>query len=159
MEYTKAGSTHVQDGGKRGSPTFGSASTAASRRKRSSHSLQKNLTYKYFKNNYVKRPKYRNKSCRCLSDHWHQSVLEADYCSELYLLKRGRKIRDYSIQYKIEVIVGDKHITNHFVDFRVVNNEGLPEFHEVKGYETEVWKIKRRLVEALYPNIPYVVKK
>jgi cytochrome c-type biogenesis protein CcmF len=29
----------------------------------------------------------------------------------------------------------------------------------VKGYETEVWKIKRRLVEALFPETPYIVKK
>lgn len=122
-------------------------------------SLQKNLVYKYFKANYVNRPKYRNRSCSCLAKHLHQSILEADYCSELYLLKKGRKIRDYSTQFKIDITVGDKHITNHYVDFRVINLEGGAEFHEVKGYETDVWKIKRRLVEALFPDIPYIIKK
>jgi len=33
------------------------------------------------------------------------------------------------------------------------------EFHEVKGYATDVWKIKKKLVEALYPEIPYIVKR
>ena len=120
--------------------------------------IKKELSYVYKDSKFVKRPKYSNRSCTCLSKHIHPSILEADYCNVLYYLKRGQKILDFTIQHKIEIIVKGKHITNHYVDFRVVNLNQSVEFHEVKGYETEVWKIKRRLTEALYPKIPYVIK-
>lgn len=31
------------------------------------------------------------------------------------------------------------------------------ELHEVKGFETAIWKLKRRLFNALHPEIPYIV--
>lgn len=85
-------------------------------------------------------------------------MLEADYCNELYLLKKSDHIKNFWIQHKIDLTVNGKHITNHYVDFMVEYPDGHMEFHEVKGYEQDLWIIKRRLVEALYPEIPYVVK-
>ena len=86
-------------------------------------------------------------------------MLEADYCNELCLRKKTKDIRSYSTQHKIEIIVAGKRIANHYVDFLVETKGGGFEFHEVKGYATDVWKIKKKLVEALYPEIPYIVKR
>lgn len=118
----------------------------------------KPVSYHYFGDKYVKRPKYGNRSCRCMLAHIHHSILEADYCNELLVLKNSGKIKSFEIQHFIPLKVNGKHITNHFVDFLVEYPEGSQEFHEVKGFEQEVWKMKRRLVEALYPDIPYIVK-
>lgn len=120
--------------------------------------MNKELKYCYYGDKYVKRKKYSNKSCTCWARHLHQSILEADYCNELALLKKSGQIGDYEIQHKIEITVAGKHICNHYVDFIVFKPGGVIEFHEVKGYSQEIWKLKRKLVEALYPKIPYIVK-
>lgn len=120
--------------------------------------LLNKLSYSYYEDKYVKRPKYSNRSCVCFAKHIHQSILEGDYCNQLFLEKKAGQIFDYTIQHKIEIYVQEKFITSHYVDFKVTKNNLNHEFHEVKGYETDVWKIKRRLVEALYPDIPYIVK-
>lgn len=121
-------------------------------------SFGRQLRYEPFKSRHVNRPKYSNKSCNCWSKHIHQSILEADYCNELFLLKKAGEITDFKIQEKIEIRVGGRHIANHYVDFTVSKPGGLVEWHEVKGYATELWQLKRRLVEALFPEIPYIVK-
>lgn len=120
--------------------------------------VKKHLDYHYFADKYVKRPKYSNRSASCLSHHIHQSILEADYCNELFFLKRAGAISDFTIQHKIDLRVHGVHITNHYVDFRVLKPNGCYEFHEVKGYATDLWQIKKRLTEALFPQIPYVIK-
>lgn len=106
----------------------------------------------------ARRGKFGNRSQVCLAKHLHQSMLEADYCNELFARKSTGEIKSYDIQHKIEIKVRGKQITNHYVDFLVYFKDGRKEFHEVKGYATDVWKLKKRLVEALFPKIPYVVK-
>jgi len=76
----------------------------------------------------------------------------------LTLLQRAGEIKAFDIQYKIPIEIDGRHITNHYVDFIVFKKGNITEFHEVKGYATELWKLKRKLVEALYPNIAYIVK-
>lgn len=39
----------------------------------------------------------------------------------------------------------------YLVDFTVFYADGRVEFHEVKGHKTETYKVKKRLVEALFP--------
>lgn len=73
-------------------------------------------------------------------------------------MKKAGEIHNYEIQHKIDLKVNGIHITNHYVDFLVFKPQGVVEFHEVKGYATSEWKIKRRLTEALFPAIPYIVK-
>ena len=108
---------------------------------------------------FVKRPKYRNRSSYCPLKHWHQSILEADHCAELQLLKKAGEIKDFKSQYPIDLVVNGVRICGHIVDFLVTDRAGKDSFVEVKGMETDVWKIKKKLTETLFPNIPYVVKK
>ena len=117
--------------------------------------MNKELRTVYFGDRHVKRPKYRNRSCTCWSKHIHQSILEADHCS---FLKGTQEI--YDIQHKIEIFVNGKHITNHFVDFVIWKDKArtkILKFQETKGYFTDLWSVKKKLVEALYPDIPYEV--
>lgn len=120
-----------------------------------------NLKYRYYGDKFVKRKKYSNRSCKCWNkDHApHGSILEAAYCNELSLLKKSGAIADYETQFKIVCDVNGRHVCNHYVDFLVTNNDGTKEFHETKGFDQDVWKLKRKLVEALYPDIPYIVKR
>lgn len=51
------------------------------------------------------------------------------------------------------------HITNLYCDFEVEMQDGRKQLHEVKGFETTMFLIKRRLLEAIYlkehPDVEY----
>ncbi len=55
------------------------------------------------------------------------------------------------------------HICNYFCDFKLYYTNGDIELVEVKGYETDVYKLKRALLEATYlpkhPELTYTVVK
>ena len=42
------------------------------------------------------------------------------------------------------------HLTNYFIDFVVQENDGTESYVEVKGFETKEFKLKWKLLEAIY---------
>jgi len=106
---------------------------------------------------HVRRSKYNNTSCYCNLGHKHDSMAEAGYCNHLLLLKKAKEIKDFKTQVSYPLMVNDKRVTVHIVDFEVINKEGKKEVHEYKGFATAVWNLKRKLFEACYPSIPYIV--
>ena len=93
----------------------------------------------------------------CSQGHSHDSRAEAGYCDELHALLRAGEIQEIKQQKTFDFVVNGKKICGHRVDFMVKTNEGIWEVHEVKGFGTEIWRIKHKLFEALYPEIPYHV--
>lgn len=89
----------------------------------------------------------------------YHSKKEADYAMELDWLKKAGQIKDIDPQFKISLDIGETHIANYFMDFKVVLPDGRIEMHEVKGYETDVWRIKWRLAKALNPDWTFVLIK
>lgn len=106
-----------------------------------------------------RRHKFNAVRSKCSSGHYHPSKLEASYCDNLRMLTENGDIADYETQYKAELYVNDKKITTHYIDFMVTTNDGKKEAHETKGMESQLWKIKKRLFEALNPDIEYIVIK
>jgi hypothetical protein len=84
-------------------------------------------------------------------------MFEAGYCDELRLLVKAGEVAKYEIQHRVEIVVKGVKICNHYVDFLVFYPDGRAEFHEAKGYDTDVWKLKKKLTEALFPDIAYKV--
>ena len=103
------------------------------------------------------RSKYGNVKTPCNNGHMHDSAIEARYCNELALRVRARDIRSYRTQQKYPLLVGDTKVCDHIVDFIVEMNDGTKEVHEVKGKTTKDWVIKKKLFEALYPTMKYIV--
>jgi len=99
--------------------------------------------------------------------YFYASKLEASYARTLDLLKRAtdekQRVANWSRQFKVSFDINGYHITNHYVDFRVEYADGSIELIECKGMETDVWKIKRNLLEALYlhehPEVTYKIIK
>ena len=91
---------------------------------------------------------------KCLYD----SKKEAEFAMELDSLLLKERIRFWQRQVPIELIVKDSLICRAIVDFRVIHTDGSVEYFEVKGYATAVGKLKRKLIEALYPEIRYTVR-
>jgi hypothetical protein len=93
----------------------------------------------------------------------YHSKKEADYAVQLAWLKKAGEIKEITPQYKLDLRVNGKHITNYFIDFMVEYTNGRIELIEVKGFETDVWRLKWALTEALldelYPDAKLVLVK
>lgn len=90
---------------------------------------------------------------------WYHSKKEAAYAAELDLRKKAGDVIEWKPQVKVSLDVNGYHICNYIVDFEVTLSDGKKELVEVKGFETPEWTLKRKLFEALYPNLSYVVVK
>lgn len=114
-----------------------------------------------------KQNKYKNVSSFYNGILYH-SKKEAGYAQELDLRKKAMDIIDWTRQIKVSLDIERKdrkpyHICNYYVDFLIHHKDGTEEFVEIKGFETEVWRLKRKLFEALYleshPEAIYTVVK
>ena len=103
----------------------------------------------------IRKNKYNAKTSLYNGRSYH-SRKEASYAETLDWLKKSGEIKDWKPQKKIEIYVNGKHICNHYVDFEVYYYDGRIEWHEVKGFATNEWVLKRRLVEAIF-DTKYVV--
>ena len=95
----------------------------------------------------------------CDQGHNHPSVIESQYCNTLHMIKRTGEIKEIIYEKVFELRIEGKLIAKHKPDFYITRKDGNVEVHEVKGFETDIWRIKRRMFEALYPEIPYIVVK
>ena len=83
---------------------------------------------------------------------------EADYYCQLKLLKRAGEIKDFGLQPRYELQPtfkknGTTHRSITYVaDFVIDNNDGTTEIIDIKGVETQVFKIKKKLFEYKYPD-------
>lgn len=116
------------------------------------------LPMKLYKQLGLKRSKYGARKTTCAQGHKHDSKREAEYCNELAFKVKIGAIKHYDCQYNFELWVRSSLITIHKVDF-LVNTGASVEAHEVKGFETRDWKLRKKLFEALFPEIKYLVIK
>jgi len=99
--------------------------------------------------------KYGNVSKEYNGRYYH-SKKEAAYAQDLDLLKRAGEVIEWKPQVRISLDVNGYHICNYIVDFEVETKTGT-EYHEVKGFETEIWRLKRKLFEAIHQDKTLVV--
>ena len=80
----------------------------------------------------------------------YMSNKEAEYAYQLDMLLAAGEIKSYEKQVKLSLDVNGVHIANYYMDFVVTNNDDSLDAIEVKGFETDVWKMKWKLAQALY---------
>lgn len=90
---------------------------------------------------------------------YYDSALEASYAEELDWRKHAGEVLEWEPQYKIDLTINDIHITNYFIDFKVILSDNRVEYHEVKGKETDLWRLKWKLTQAIYPEYNLVLVK
>ena len=78
------------------------------------------------------------------------SKKEAQKAFELDLLVKAGEVLKWERQKKIRLDVNGYHICNYFIDFVIYWKGGDVEYCEIKGFETDVWRLKWRLMEALF---------
>lgn len=125
---------------------------------------------KCFTSSSVKKLKYHNQPTE-YKGGLYDSKLEVKYVQTLELLKQTGQIKDYKPQFKIELNVKyvnnepiltiepikelkdkgikAKHLTNYYIDFVITNNDDSIKYVETKGFETQLWRLKFSLLEAI----------
>lgn len=82
------------------------------------------------------------------------SMREANHAAMLDGLRFATQPKDKVIrieyQYPMPLIINGTKIAKYIADFYVVFEDGHHEIHEVKGFKTREYIIKKKLVEALY---------
>lgn len=94
-----------------------------------------------------------NAKGRNYNGQWYHSTGEMNYAQELDWRLKAGDIKSWERQVKIDLKVNGKHITNYFVDFKIIHLDDSVEYVEYKGYETVDWKMKWDLFNALLPEI------
>ncbi len=83
----------------------------------------------------------------------HQSTLESRRCTELHLLQKGGLIRDLEAhpQPRYSLDVNGVHVCLYLADFRYHDNQtGEVVVEDTKGRQTEVYRLKARLMLACH---------
>ena len=111
-----------------------------------------------------KKSKYNNKKV-IVDGIQFDSQKEAEYYCRLKLLKQAGEIKDFGLQPRYVLQPGFekngekfKPIT-YIADFVITNNDGTTDVVDIKGVETQVFKIKKKLFEYKYPNLSLKVVK
>ena len=111
-----------------------------------------------------KKSKYNNKKV-IVDGIKFDSQKEAEYYCRLKLLKQAGEIKDFGLQPRYVLQHGFekngekfKPIT-YIADFVIVNNDGTTDVVDIKGVETQIFKIKRKLFEYKYPDLSLKVVK
>jgi hypothetical protein len=88
--------------------------------------------------------KYQNKPTNGFA-----SKREAHRYSELLLLERAGHIKSLELQPKYEFVINGVKVTTYKADFRYVE-KGATVVEDAKGYRTQVYRLKVKLMKALH---------
>tara|TARA_B100000482_G_C12528735_1_gene267504 strand:- start:430 stop:738 length:309 start_codon:yes stop_codon:yes gene_type:complete len=93
--------------------------------------------------------KYKNIITTVDNIRFH-SKKEANRYRELCILNKSKLILDLELQPNFKITINNKFICNYKADFAYKNKDGEIVYEDVKGFRTQVYKLKKKLTEALY---------
>ena len=114
------------------------------------------IKFKSFKK--AGRQKYENTPTR-YDGHRFDSSSECDYYKHLLKLQRAGAVQMILRQVPFHLTSNSENIAKYVCDFQVFYKNGTIEFVDVKGIETDMFKLKKKLVESQYPVEIKVLKK
>lgn len=82
----------------------------------------------------------------------YDSKFESGQAQELELRKRSGDITDYATQVNFPLVVNGYKLGVYIADFVIYHKDGSKEILEAKGFATPVFRLKWKLVEALYSD-------
>jgi len=96
-----------------------------------------------------RRHKYNAEGTYSADGLWFPSKAEARHYAQLKLLERAGDIRDLRLQPTYPVHLGGEKICTYRADFSYNDFKGH-HVVDVKGFKTPLYKLKKKLVEAVY---------
>jgi len=101
--------------------------------------------------------KYKSRKAE-VDGHTFDSKAEAKYYEQLKWLLEHKEIKSFRLQPRYTLLESFKkngktfRKTEYIADFEIHHIDGSIEVVDVKGFETPVFSIKRKLFEKLYPD-------
>lgn len=83
----------------------------------------------------------------------YDSMLEANKAIDLDWLVKAGEVKSWTAQHKFDLRINSVHITNYYIDFRVINSNGTIDYIEIKGFPTDLWRIKFLMTKALFDEL------
>lgn len=83
------------------------------------------------------------------------SKKEAARYVELKFLEDNDEIRNLELQPRFPCLVNGKKVCDYVADFRYFSNNAYI-VEDVKGKKTDIYKLKKKLVEALWPGVTII---
>lgn len=84
----------------------------------------------------------------------YMSKKEADYAAQLDWQRKAKnpseRVVDVEVQVPFQIILNGIKICKYLADFRVKYADGREEIVDVKGVRTDVYRLKKKLVEAQF---------
>ena len=89
------------------------------------------------------------------------SVMEADFYCKLKLMTKAKQIRGFCRQARFVILEGQngEKGSEYVTDFVVFLNDGTYEIIDVKGMETQVFKLKMKAFAEKYPKLDLTILK
>ena len=108
----------------------------------------------------VKKSKYNNKRVK-IDGILFDSQQEADYYSKLKLLLKAETIKGFCRQpeFILQEGIGEVKPITYRADFIVFRNDGTSEIIDIKGYETDGFKLKQKLFIGKFPRLELKIEK
>lgn len=103
------------------------------------------------------RSKYENRKVE-IDGHTFKSIVEGQYYSELKLRQQAGEILFFNLQPRYSLLHpfekdGTKHrAKDYVVDFEIHHKDGTIEVVDVKGFKTDVFRIKEKMFHKKYPH-------
>jgi hypothetical protein len=97
----------------------------------------------------MKSNKYNAVTCH-YNGFWYDSKFEAQYAMQLDMRLKAKDILSWERQYPVRIMFNGEKICTLWVDFRVKKLDGSYSLDETKGWETDVYKLKKRLLEIMW---------
>jgi len=103
---------------------------------------------------FGKKPGYIQNATSTFYDGRHfRSKKEAGYAQHLDILKKAddpaERVAEWEYEPHLEVTCNGKRVFTYKIDFKVIYANGRIEYVEIKGFETEYFKLKFKVVEAV----------
>ena len=81
----------------------------------------------------------------------YHSKKEAGFARDLDLLLKANEIKSWERQFKIELRApSGELICRYYCDFMVVDKNGQKKLIEIKGFSTEIFRLKLKLLQLLW---------
>lgn len=107
--------------------------------------------------NYLVTPKVLSKYRNVQTEYngiKYMSKKEADYAAQLDWQRKAKnpkeKVIEVEVQVPFQIILNNIKICKYLADFKVKYADGHEEIIDVKGVRTDVYRLKKKLVEAQY---------
>lgn len=99
--------------------------------------------------------KYRSVRSQASDGTWFASKAECRRYEELRLLERAGEIRQLQIQPRFPIVIDGVKVCTYVADFAYVDRDKRT-VEDVKGVRTPLYRLKKKLAEAVYPGLRIV---